>query len=185
MSIIKDLQEALPFFVNIPPLPKAVFSLVLVLIVAFLLLLIWTPAPAPADTAAKEILERCYKRALFTRMHAQLNTDAMYASIDQCRKEVQSRIPALKSEESRAVAVELLSILEVIGTFAGRPPAYEDAGKINDLKRAALGQFRKLADLVGATYVLPEPGTLGEAIYFTAVEAGAPPSLAELKSALK
>lgn len=185
MSTIKDLQEALPFFVGLQPIPKVILSAILVGIALFILVLIWTPPPAPADTAVKDILERCYKRALFTRMHAQLDHAAMYASIDQCREVVQARVPSIRSKESRAAAVELLSILEAIGKFGTKSAEFGDAEKINSLKLAALGQFRKLASNVGAEYVLPAPGTLGETTYFTQKEADAPPSVDELKKSVR
>jgi hypothetical protein len=93
MSTIKELQEALPFFVNLPPVPKVILSAVLLGLTAFILALIWTPPPPPPDTAVTEILNKCYRRALFTRMHAQQSLPAMYASIDQCREAVQIGIP--------------------------------------------------------------------------------------------
>jgi|HubBroStandDraft_6_1064221.scaffolds.fasta_scaffold1254874_2 hypothetical protein len=183
MSTIKELQEALPFFVNLPPVPKVILSAVLLGLTAFILALIWTPPPPPPDTAVTEILNKCYRRALFTRMHAQQSLPAMYASIDQCREAVQIGIPSIRSKERRAIAIELLATLEAIGRYSTKPITDGDAAKINDLKRAALGYFRKLAESMGTEYVLPEPGKLGETSYFTVDEAEKPPSPQELMRA--
>jgi hypothetical protein len=43
------------------------------------LLLIW--APSPPDPAVERILTGCYRRALFTRMHAQLSMPDMFVSV--------------------------------------------------------------------------------------------------------
>ena len=87
---IKGVQEVVPWLANLPLLPKIIVSGLIVGAAAFVLALIWAPPP---EVAVKAILTDCYRRSLFTRMHAQLDADAMFASIGECREVLQKKIP--------------------------------------------------------------------------------------------
>lgn len=136
---------------------------------------------AQAEAAIKTILDDCYRRALFTRMHAQLDVDAMFASIDQCRISVQKNIPGIRRKDLQDTAMELLATVEQIER---RKPIRgpDDVSAINKLKLAALHLFRVLAKAADSSYPLPETGKLGEAAYFTQQEADAPLCLDDLRS---
>jgi hypothetical protein len=136
---------------------------------------------AQAEAAIKTILDDCYRRALFTRMHAQQDVDAMFASIDQCRISVQKNIPGIHRKDLQDTAVELLATVEQIER---RKPIRgpDDVSAINKLKLAALHLFRVLAKATDRSYPLPETGKLGEAAFFTQQEADAPLSLDDLRS---
>jgi hypothetical protein len=178
MEWIKGMQEVVPWLAALPLLPKAIISAVIIGIAAFVLAVIWTP---PAEAAVKTILTDCYRRALFTRMHAQLNVDAMFASIDQCRETLQKNIPNIHRKELQNTAVELLATVEQIER---RKPiqGFDDIIAINRLKLAALHSFRALASATHGSYPLPESGKLGEAAYFTQQEADAPLSVDDLRN---
>ena len=64
------MQDIVPWLTALPLVPKLIVSVLIVGAALLLLVLIWT---APPDDAIKTILLGCYRRALFTRMHAQLN----------------------------------------------------------------------------------------------------------------
>src|SRR3954462_3312604 len=111
MGWIKDIQSAIPWLVSLPILPKIIISLIIVGIAALALILMWTPPP---ETAVATILQDCYRRALFTRMHAQLDDDAMFFSIAKCRESIQKNLPAIRNKHLNDIAVELLATVENI-----------------------------------------------------------------------
>jgi hypothetical protein len=147
-----------------------------------------TPSPEPpppdGEPAVSGILSRCYRRALFTRMHAQIDEKAMFASIDDCRKIIQANIPHIRSETLQGNAVELLAVIDEI---LRRDPIQSstDTEDINKLKLRALNAFRELARVTGGSYPLPEPGKLAEGIYFTPEEADQPPSIEEIRHGIR
>jgi hypothetical protein len=177
---IKGVQEVAPWLTSLPLVPKTIISVLIVGAAAFVLVLIWTPPP---EIAVKAILADCYRRALFTRMHAQINTDAMFASIGRCREILQKKIPEIHRKDLQDTAVELLATVEQIER---RKPIQgsNDIEQINKLKLAALHSFRVLATATGGRYPLPERGKLGEAAYFTKEEADAPLSPDDLRQQL-
>jgi hypothetical protein len=108
---IKGVQEVVPWLANLPLLPKIIVSGLIVGAAAFVLALIWAPPP---EVAVKAILTDCYRRSLFTRMHAQLDADAMFASIGECREVLQKKIPDIHRKDLQDTAVELLATVEQI-----------------------------------------------------------------------
>jgi hypothetical protein len=114
-------------------------------------------------------------------MHAQLDVDAMFVSIDQCREALQKNIPNIRRKDLQDTAVELLATVEQIER---RKPVRgsDDVLAINKLKLAALHSFRALAVATNGRYPLPESGKLGEAAYFTQQEADAPLSFDDLRN---
>jgi hypothetical protein len=175
MSWIKEVQEAIPWLVALPLLPKLIISAIIVAAAALLLVLLWTPPP---ETAVTTILKDCYRRALFTRMHAQISEEAMFASIGECRNTVQKQIPNIRDVRLRSTAVELLATLSEIERKRGPATTPES---INKLKLRALQYFRELAKATGADYPLPDKGKLGETAFFTQAEADAPPSSSDFQ----
>jgi hypothetical protein len=167
---LKDIPAMAPWLAGLPLLPKIIISVVVVAFAAFVLALIWTKA-AP-DDATQAILSGCYRRALFTKMHAQLSLKDMFDSIAECRKVLQTNIPKMKRTNEQDIAIQLLANVETIERL--NPPSYEDFAKINALKLQALHNFRNLANLSGAAFPLPDIGKLGESVYFTKQEADAP-----------
>lgn len=98
MDWIKGVQELITWLISLPVIPKAIISALIVGAAAFILVLIWTPQPETAITA---ILSDCYRRALFTRMTAQIDRDAMLASITKIRETLQRRIPDINRHVGR------------------------------------------------------------------------------------
>jgi hypothetical protein len=180
MNWIKGMQEVVPWLTALPLIPKAIVSSLIIVAAAFFLALIWTPPP---EVAVKAVLADCYRRALFTRMHAQMDVAAMFASIGQCREALQKRIPEIRRKNLQDTAVELLATVEQIER---RNPirGTDDFAAINQFKLAALHSFRVLANATGGRYPLPETGKLAEAAYFTQQEADAPLSLEDLRQQL-
>ena len=134
----------------------------------------------PGDDGVRELLERCYRRALFTRTHAQMNIDAMFDSIEECRGLVQRTIPKISDPNLQQTAIDLLAILGRIVDHREHDSGPLDLSKIDQLKLGALNAFQSLAAAKGVRYALPRPGSLGESVYFTQEEAVHPPSPADL-----
>jgi hypothetical protein len=172
MDWMKSVQELVPWLANLPIPAKVLISIMIVTAAAFILLLIWTPQP---ETAISAILSDCYRRALFTRMHAQISADAMFASLSRCSQSLMTNIPNIRNKELQSEAVGLLATISQLET---RNPIkdYNDVLVVNKLKLLALHHFRKLAAATGATFPLPEKGSLWETAFFTQEEADAPPS---------
>ncbi|HWS17226.1 MAG TPA: hypothetical protein VN223_04390, partial [Candidatus Elarobacter sp.] len=161
---------------------KAIVSLIICGLAIFVLVVMWVPTPVPSvrETAVIDILANCYRRALFTRMHAQLSTKAMMASIDGCRETIESNIPKIHRKDLQSIAVELLGTVEAI--LRKNPDSAEDWPAINALKLKSLEAFKKLADATGGNYPLPDRGKLAASAYFTNEEAEKPPSLEDIKA---
>jgi hypothetical protein len=136
-----------------------------------------TPQP---EKAVATILSDCYRRALFTRMHAQHSWEAMFASIKKCRETIHTQIPNIRNKRLQSEALEILSAVEQIEQQKANP----DPDLINKLKIAALHSFRKLAEATGGSYPLPQVGKLAETTYFSEAEADAPLDVNDLKNQL-
>jgi hypothetical protein len=178
---LKDIPAMAPWLAGLPLSQKIVISVIVVAFAIFVLALIW--AKPPPDEATRAILSRCYRRALFTRMHAQLSGNDMFDSIAECRKVLQTNIPNMKYENEQDIAVQLLGNVESIERL--NPPSDEDTDKINGLKLQALHNFRNLANMSGGSFPLPEADTLGESAYFTRQEADAPLTEHDIASGLQ
>ena len=138
------------------------------------------PRTREPEKAVATILSDCYRRALFTRMHAQHSWEAMFASIKKCRETIHTQIPNIRNKRLQSEALEILSAVEQIEQQKANP----DPDLINKLKIAALHSFRKLAEATGGSYPLPQVGKLAETTYFSEAEADAPLDVNDLKNQL-
>ena len=177
MDWIKNIPTVLPWLTGLPFTQKLIASALIIGAVCFLLVVIWTPQP---DKAVTTILKDCYKRALFTRMHAQMSLDAMFFSIDKCRETIQNQIPEIQNKALLSETMELLATVEGIERLKNNP----QPDPINKLKLATLHSFRKRAAAIGGSYPLPESGKLAEAAYFSKEQADAPLNYSDLKAQL-
>lgn len=172
METIKQLQEILPWVSGLSFVPKIIVSTILVLCSSLVLVLVWTPPPGLSEsdkTTVGEILKNCYRRALFTRTHAQTSHDAMVASIAECRQFVQLKVPKIQSVELQQVASNLLATLDNIERFEEN----EDSTQIDPQKLEALRLLSMLSNKTGIPYSVPK--TLIEDVYFSKEEADQPP----------
>jgi hypothetical protein len=179
MDAVNSLQQVVPWLAGLPNPQKVIATTTIVALVALLLVIIWTPPP---DQAVSTILSKCHTRALFTRMHAQLNEEAMYASIEKCIAIINEQTPNIRSKELQQKAVNLLAAVENIVRAKEETTGPERLKKINKLKVEALHSFRELADATNGSYILPRTGELGEGVYFTQAEADAPLNIEDLKA---
>jgi hypothetical protein len=88
------LEKLGPWIADSPIWLKVLVSLAIVLVSVIALGIVWsTPNATTKDSlaATKDIVAGCYWRAVFTRTHAQLSLDAMFASIGKCQEIVQEK----------------------------------------------------------------------------------------------
>jgi TIR domain len=128
--------------------------------------------------AIGKILAGCYKRSLFTRTHAQLSLDAMFDSISNCRKLVQSETPEVSDPELAQALANLLGALDGIERIhtLSKPSEPIDVDKIDQLKLQALRNLRLLSRITKIQYAIPD-SRLTEDVFFSKDDADKPPTI--------
>jgi len=129
--------------------------------------------------SVRAILEGCYRRAVFTRTHAQMDHDAMFASITECRKLVQSKVPSVSDSRLSQSAADLISALEGIEREKDKTPW--DFSRIDRYKLEVLRRLTLLSRLTGISYTIPT--NLTEEVFFSKTEADLPPTVSGAPSA--
>jgi carboxypeptidase family protein len=138
------------------------------------------PVSDPPEPAVADIVARCYRRALFTRMQAQLSTKAMVQSIDICRLAIETDVPNIHRKDLGMVAANLLITVDQL--LRTDPDNSQNWPAINALKLEAIQGFKQLASATGGSYPLPNKGKLIEKAFFTDAEASKPPTSAEIEA---
>lgn len=176
MELIDQLQKLTPWAADLPVAPKIILSLLISGVAMLFLTVIWsTPSTIEKKSveAVRSILEGCYRRAVFTRTHAQMDHNAMFASITECRELVQSKVPEVVSTRLRQPTADLVSALEGIEREKAKQPW--DFSRIDTFKLEALKLFALLSRSTGIPYTLPT--NLTEDIFFSKQEADLPPTV--------
>jgi hypothetical protein len=123
--------------------------------------------------AIRKILSACYRRAIFTRTHAQLDIGAMYRSIAEAIGAVQSQIMNISSPDMQQTAASIVGELDSI--LHQQTASFQDAAKIDESKLRILQAMTKLAKESGLPFRIPE-GRLTEEVFFSDKEANREPS---------
>ena len=176
MEIIENLQKLAPWAADLPMIPKVILSLLILGVAGLFLSVIWT-TPSTSEKksieVATRILSGCYKRAVFTRTHAQMSHEAMFSSITACRQLVQREIPYISLEKWKQPAANILAALEGIEREEKSEPW--DFEKIDMYKLQALKGFRFLSSEAKVAYPIPE--NLTDEVFFNKDEADMPPTI--------
>jgi hypothetical protein len=130
--------------------------------------------------AEKNILTGCYRRAVFTRMHVEMNQEAMFKSISACREIVQANLLPINPSALRQLTANMLGELESIERQQPLPKDYEQIEqafkKIDQSKLKIIQGLNELAKHVNLEFTLPKDLTTD--FFFTLKEANeAPPHL--------
>lgn len=174
---MEETQKALTWLANLALFPKVLVTSILCAVFVFSLFLIWAKPQSVHDTvrssipAVKAVLAGCYRRAVFTRTHAQLSQEAMFASISECRKLVQIQIPHIEDHVLRTATADILMALTGIEAEQKAP----DFSRIDAYKLVALNGLLKLSQVTGVTYIIPR--NLTEEFFFSETEANLPPTI--------
>lgn len=174
MELVEQLQKLIPWAAGLPLVPKMLVSLVIASVAALLLAVIWT-TPSQEEVKSlevvKTIVKDCYRRAVFTRTHAQMSHEAMFSSIAECRGRVQKLAPEVNSPELSQMTADLISALEGIERQNNNQQL--DFKKIDFYKLEALRRLTSLAGVVQVGYTIPT--NLTEDVFFSKEEADMPP----------
>jgi hypothetical protein len=68
----------------------------------------------------RQILQACYRRAIFTKMESEINMDAMFSSLGQSLGEVQQIIPKLKAPDLQYSGLTILRALDQLERYISR-----------------------------------------------------------------
>lgn len=114
-----------------------------------------------SQKAVRDILSLCYRRALFTRTHAQIELQAMYASLDDCREKVQRKVPLIASPDLQQASADIVGQLDTIKRQ--QTTNENNFDEIDTAKRRILEKLIVLARGIGVPFSVPR--ALEEDIY--------------------
>jgi hypothetical protein len=122
----------------------------------------------------RAVLAACSRRAIFARMQAQLNWDAMFESLRACRIQLQQIAAFVEPAEWQRLVAQIIGELDRIERFEQE---YRRGGEIKDLVDAAklriIHLLGELADAAHISFVLPM--SLTEDFFWSRQEADMPP----------
>jgi hypothetical protein len=117
----------------------------------------------------REVLALCYRRAVFTRFHAQLSAEAMFASLAECRSNLQRLVVFIEPENLQKMVATIISELDYIERNRTR------VENINAAKVHIIGLLLQLSRAAAIPFALPPSVT--EEVFFTQAEADAAPNI--------
>jgi len=121
----------------------------------------------------KDVLAACYRRAVFTRFHAQLNHEAMFKSLSECSQSLQKLISYVEPPDNKRLVARMIAQFYLIERIAARPFTSDTAGAVDSAKLKIISALPVLAKQAKTEFVLPSGIT--EEVFFTEEEANAPP----------
>lgn len=114
-----------------------------------------------------KVIATCYRRAIFTRTHAQLSIEAMFESVAQCRTDLQKLVTYIQPKEMRQLVIGIIEELEKIERCKGWSKL------IDESKLRIISSLQQLGKFASIPYELPSH--LTEEIFFTQEEANKAP----------
>ena len=124
---------------------------------------------SPSVDRIREVLAACYRRSIFTRTHAQLDLNAMFESLANCRSILQRIAAFVEPESLQQLVAQIIGDLDYIERHKEELQSI-DAAKLKII--AALLQLSKAANI---SYILP--ASLTEDVFFAREDADGAPSL--------
>jgi Effector-associated domain 11 len=120
----------------------------------------------------KEVLSLCYKRAIFTRLHAQLSLEAMIESLIDTRIQLQKKVIGIEPKKARELVVQIISEIDYIERLfeEGLDKNWE---RINPAKLRIIASLISLSQII--EYEFEIPTSLSENVFFTKEEADLKP----------
>jgi hypothetical protein len=128
----------------------------------------------------RDVISACYRRAVFTRYHAQLNHEAMFKSLSDCRRALQTLISYVDPLNNKRLVAGIIAELDLIERVGAQPFTSGAAGTVDSAKLRILAALFVLAKQAKTELVLPSSVT--EELFFTEEEANAPPQGPETPS---
>ncbi len=128
------------------------------------------PSPRKEGTQEliQEVLSACSRLAVYTRMHAQLNHDAMFRSLADCRKELQRIVAQIEPKNLQQMVNDVIGELDFIERHR------EDFEQIDQAKLRIIALLENLSRSAGIAYTLPR--SITEEVFWTIEEANQSPT---------
>jgi len=124
-----------------------------------------------------KVLETCYRRAVFTRFHGQLNHQAMFDSLAQCRVALQKQVVHITPAECQRLVAGIIGELDLIERCQSKEFTWKGLGTAGMIDGAKLRIIHSLTELARrAKTPLEFPQSLTEELFKDAQEADAPPT---------
>jgi TIR domain len=124
----------------------------------------------------REVLAACYRRAVFTRFHAQLDAQAMLDSLAECRSTLQRIVVFVEPEELQRLVAGIIGELDLIERIGKEPFTWNGLGTMGTIDGAKLRIINALVELSKAAkipFVLPTSMT--EEVFWSKEDADKPP----------
>jgi len=128
-------------------------------------------------TGVAEVLSLCYRRSIFTRFHAQLSAEAMFASMSDCRVALQKQIVFVRPREAQQLVASIIAELDLVERVSQKEFAWEGLGTIGTVDGAKLriiAAMRTLAKMSGTPVEFPT--SITEELFWAPEDADAAPS---------
>jgi hypothetical protein len=131
---------------------------------------------AISEDRIREVLATCYRRAVFTRFHAQLEIQAMLDSLAECRSTLQRLVVFVEPEEMQRLVAGIIGELDLIERIGKEPFTWNGLGTIGTIDGAKLRIINALVELAKAahsSFVLPT--SITEELFWSKEDADKPP----------
>ena len=111
---------------------------------------------APTRDKIREVLAACYRRAIFARMHAQIDPFAMMESLSECRATLQKMIVYVEPEPLQRIVAEIIAEIDFIERLSTEISDWKQLYReLNAAKLRIVTSLNILATEAGVSFVLP------------------------------
>lgn len=126
--------------------------------------------------AIQSVLAACYRRAVFTRFHAQLSDQDMMQSLSECRVSLQKIASFVRPAEAQKLVSGIIGELDLIERVLNKPFTWDGSGTPGMVDQSKIRIVNSLHALSGiAELPISFPSTLTEELIRTADEANSAP----------
>ena len=142
----------------------------------------WYIRTSESIKTIRQVISICYRRAVFTRFHAQLDPEAMFASLAECRVALQPLVTYVEPEDNQQLVAKIIADLDSLERIHRQHFGsyhYDEVTKaeINSVKLRIIHALSELAKSVSIPFDLPK--SLTEETFFDKRAADAPPEVHE------
>jgi hypothetical protein len=124
----------------------------------------------------RDVLAACYRRAVFTRFHAQLSHEAMSASLADCRVALQKLVTRVTPAECQRLVAGIIGELDLIERVNSAEFTWDGSGTAATIDGAKLRIIHSLSELARIAKVpLEFPRSLTEELMNSKADADSPP----------
>lgn len=125
----------------------------------------------------RDVLAACYRRAVFTRYHAQLKHEAMFSSLADCRVGLQKLVMYVSPAECQRLVAGIIGEIDLIERAEASGFTWSGSGTAATIDGAKLRIIHSLIELARmAKLPLEFPQSLTEELIFSEEEARSPPA---------